>query len=558
MTLGRCVRPLFSLMTLLLVLSACGSGGGSNTTGTPEDANAFQQVSADDVLGEQAVTVSGLVSYERVPFEGRSYTGLDYDAMYTNPIRGVTVQAITASGNLLTSTQTDDTGFYSFKLPESTDLKIRIVAELASPDAAQWLIQVRDNTSNNALYVLEGSLVGTGNKANQTRNLHAASGWVNSAYTEERSAGPFAILSSVYDALILVTEAAPNMVLPALDIFWSPNNVAVSGNVRNGHIGTSFYSTSGPAIYLLGAANSDSDEYDRGVVQHEFGHYLEHEMSRSESLGGSHNMNSKLDIRVAFGEAWGNAFAGMASGDPIYRDSLGSRQELGFIIDVDDSTPYNKGWYSEASIQAILFDLFDGTDDEAGDNIELGFKPLYDILTSDAYADFEGFASIYAFIDLLKHQAPEHAAAITDLMHAQNIFGTGMYGENETNDANAAILLPVYNSIHVGQTINVCSDKRFQSYNGIDIRRLVKFTVPAEKTYQFTIARKGGAMSRTQPRMNIYQRGQRMSGSNRTANDMLSANRRLSAGTYILEIYEATNIEHGNGGGLACFDVRVN
>ena len=87
-----------------------------------------------------------------------------------------------------------------------------------------------------------------------------------------------------------------------------------------GEIGSSRYSA-GTGIFLVGAADQDTDEYDRHVIAHEFGHYLEHRFSRSDSFGGPHALTDQLDLRVAFGEAWGSAFAGMVTGQPVYVDA---------------------------------------------------------------------------------------------------------------------------------------------------------------------------------------------------------------------------------------------
>ena len=39
-------------------------------------------------------------------------------------------------------------------------------------------------------------------------------------------------------------------------------------------------------IYVLGAADNDTDEYDQHIVAHEFQHFLEDQVSRSDTPGG--------------------------------------------------------------------------------------------------------------------------------------------------------------------------------------------------------------------------------------------------------------------------------
>ncbi len=503
------------------------------------------------------VAVSGRITYDRIPFEGRSYKGLDYSKTVALPARGVTVQLLDGSSRVVQKTATDAQGAYTMQVNRDLSLRVRVVAELRGSNGAAWDIQVRDNTQGNAQYVLEGSLANVGSGPHQVRNLHAASGWTGEAYTAARSAAPFAILDSLYDAVQTVVAADPTLVLPPLSVYWSSGNIAIDGDLSEGHIGTSFYTSAGPSIYLLGAADNDSDEYDRGVVQHEFGHYLEHQLGRTESIGGSHSQTSRLDMRVAFGEAWGNAFAGMVSGDPVYRDSLGVSQSLGFAINVENRSFSNQGWYSEAAVQAFLYDLFDSQNDNS-DHLSLGFKPIYEVLTSPRYLDFAGFASVYAFAAELSNQHPDLQRDVAAMLEGSAIYGSGWYGEGETNDAGSAVALPLYHTAVLGQTVNLCSDSGFQDYNGLDVRRYIRITLPETRNYTIAANRNGGSLAQTNPQLRIFRRGAEVGSVENGTPNSENAQRYLNGGDYVFEIYEARNADgHPGNGGLACFDVRI-
>jgi len=564
------------IAALVAALSACGGGGGGSDQGKSSVGGGMQNPGLETETPSQVqnpvtpqetpvtppvqtakVTVSGRITYDRVPFEGRNYRGLDYSKTTIQPARGVTVQLVDSSNNPLYSGHTDADGHYSFAVDSNRQLRVRVLAELRGSGSAAWDIQVRDNTSGGAQYVLEGSLVSVGNGDNQTRHLHAASGWTGESYTEARSAGPFAVLDSLYDAVQAVVDVDPTVVMPPLRVYWSTDNIAIRGDLNQGHIGTSFYTSAGPAIYLLGAANNDSDEYDRGVVQHEFGHYLEHQLGRTESIGGSHNQLSRLDMRLAFGEAWGNAFAGMVSGDPIYRDSLGSGQSLGFAINVENRGFNNQGWFNEATIQAFLYDLFDDQQD-AADSLALGFKPIYEVLTSERYLAFDGFASVYAFSAELGNQRPDLAQAMAGMLVSSGIHGTGWYGAGETNNAGAALTLPVYHTANLGQTLNLCSDSDFQDYNGLDVRRYVRIQLPETRNYTISAVRKGGNLPKTNPQLRIFRQGMQVASLLSATPDSENGQRQLNSGSYVVEIYEESNAD-GNAvnGGLACFDLRI-
>lgn len=563
----------------LCLLSGCGNGGANDGSSSDVQNASRQSVSKQPteslvpvetttdeskqitpaIPAESNTTVlSGTITYDRVLFDGRYYKGLNYSTIEALPIRGVTVQVLNGNNSIIHSTQSNDLGEYSFDVTTNTNIRIRVLAELSGSGSASWNIKIKDNTNGNALYVLDGSLANTGDNETQTRNLHAASGWSGDSYQNARSASPFAALDSIYDSVQLVINASPNMVLPPLSVYWSERNIAINGNLSDGYIGTSFFTGAGPSIYLLGTANNDSDEFDRAVVQHEFGHYIEHELSRTESIGGSHSPSSHLDLRVAFGEAWGNVFAGMTSGDPIYRDSLGHGQALGFSINVQNRSYGKQGWFSEGSIQNILYNLFDDQN-EGADTLSFGFKPIFDVLTSPQYLDFDGFASIYPFIEILKQQQPDKTAQIDQLVKSFNINGSGLYGDNETNNGGSSVTLPIYQKLTLGQTINVCSDSNYQNYNGFDIYRYIRVSLPRSGNYNISAVKTSGGLSRSNPQIRIYQQGSSVAFLNSSLSNNESNTRWLASGNYIFEVYEQSNTDGDNNtGGLACFNITVN
>ena len=124
----------------------------------------------------------------------------------------------------------------------------------------------------------------------------------------------------------------------------------------------------------MGDAGNDTDEYDAHVVSHEFGHYFEDQFSRSDSIGGSHSLNARLDMRVAFGEGWGNALSGVVSGR-VYRDTFGSAQSNSFGFDLESNSFTRPGWFSEGSVQSILYDIMDSANDGA-DTVSAGIGPV--------------------------------------------------------------------------------------------------------------------------------------------------------------------------------------
>ena len=64
---------------------------------------------------------------------------------------------------------------------------------------------------------------------------------------------------------------------------------------------------------VLGEEDVDTDEYDRDILAHEWAHYFEDRVARTDSIAGGHSPADLLDLRVAFSEGWGNSFAAMAT-----------------------------------------------------------------------------------------------------------------------------------------------------------------------------------------------------------------------------------------------------
>src|SRR5688572_24662810 len=306
-----------------MLLSACGGGGGGG--GQPP----------------ASVTISGQITFDRIPFDAVLGNGLNPTSVAPAPARQVTVQAIAAQGGtVLATTTTDTSGNYSLSVASNTNMFIRARAEMIKTGAAPtWNFSVRNNTTagaNDALYALDGNSASSGS-ANSTRNLNAPSGFGTTNYTGERAAASFAILDTVFRAKELVLSAAPSTAFPELRLFWSNENRPTVNRFcpDDGDIGTSSYivfsqgelddcgQTNGDGIYILGDfTQGDTDEFDQSVIAHEFGHYFEDLFSRSDSIGGDHGgAGDLLDLRVAFGEGWSNAFSSMARGDVAYRDS---------------------------------------------------------------------------------------------------------------------------------------------------------------------------------------------------------------------------------------------
>jgi hypothetical protein len=421
------------------------------------------------------VTISGTAQYEFVP-PSANCNGLNFSNIQLRPIRQATIELIDASSDaVLDSGVTDDSGGFALSVDADTEVFLRLRAELKAAGGPSWDVDVRDNTSQiqlalaqRPLYVLDGADFNAGT-ANSTRDMTAATGWnaSTSSYSGMRAAAPFAVLDTIHQSMLLLLAEDPQLAFAPLDVFWSVNNSPTGSppdGQDTGEIGTSFY-LSGSGLFLLGAAGSDTEEFDDHVIAHEWGHYFEDTLSRSDSVGGAHGIGDQLDMRVAFGEGWATALSGMALDNPNYCDTFEAGGSAGFRIGIESpggiGTP---GWYNELSVMKIVYDLWDDVvaDD---DGMSIGFGPIYDVMTGEQ-ANTPAFTSIFSFAEALKRLYPQHAAFVDERLEAENITAGGItpYGDTEANQGpnGEPDVLPVYTAVVPdGSTINICSNSQF-------------------------------------------------------------------------------------------------
>ncbi len=467
----------------MLALSACGgSGGGGDGGGGSGPPPA-------------TVAVGGRITFDRVPFSATPGQGLDYAQTFEAPARRIVVEALRDNGNVLATTVTDDAGTYSVQVPASTSVRIRaraqsVVAATAGAPAS-WSVSVRNNTGGDALYVLDSPAFNSGSAA-QTRDLRAASGWGGNSYTSTRAAAPFALLDTVYASIrFVVDQGGYTGAFPSLDLYWSPQNMSSSDFSRtNGRIVTTGYFTFdggvGDGMYVLGnaalGAASDTDEYDQHVLAHEFQHYIEDKLSRSDSIGGAHSISDRLDLRVAFSEGFADAFSGMVLGDPLYRDSYGAGQSADVHADMEADPVNVRGWFGEASVASIAWDLFDTAPDgvDAG---SVGYAPMLSVFRSELRTGVP-FDSVFAFAAALKQRAGVDTALVNAVVSREQIVAASInpYANGETHDGGLPDTLPVYAQLTLnGPTAEVCGTADAGSYNKLGNRRLLRFNVPSAR-----------------------------------------------------------------------------
>ena len=498
----------------------------------------FSGCNPEPVAVGEGSKIIGTVTYDRVPSATNRYgeVRLDYDNIQLKTAKYVVVKALDENDQVLAETTTNDKGEYVLYVPKNTDVKIRVYARMFKKDV--WDLSVVDNTNMKAQYVIEGGLHDSGDGTTK-RDLRAASGWDGQNYSGPRDAAPFAILDSINTIMQKVVQASPNTTFPNLLVNWSPNNVAAGGDQSLGQIVTSNYDGDSN-LWILGDANSDTDEYDDHIIIHEWSHFFEDKFSRSDSIGGPHSAGDSLDIRVAFGEGFGNAMSAIATDNPIYFDTSGPNQSVGWSMNIENAAPENPGWFSEASVQRILYDLYDANNDGT-DRLQLGFKPIFNAMV-DKERNTNAFTSLFTFITALKSENPSEKNAIDNVVAGENISSIrDNYGNYRTNSAQGMYTKPVYRNLEAGKWVSQCNQNTFGVYNKLGNRTYMKVNIDSSDIYTISAKPYGGEYG--DPDIVLYKaeypfKSMGMSPLEGSSSDELTIN--LTPGQYIAEVYDAS------------------
>jgi hypothetical protein len=503
---SKSARPArLSLVALALSLAACGGGGSGGDGGS----------------SAAPVTISGALQYEFVP-PNANCQGLDFASTFVKPIRGATVQLVDDSNTELARTVSGDDGRYSFaNVPPNSDVLIRVRAELKRTGSPDWDVEVRDNVvdpdaasppalAERPLYAIVSEF-NTGT-ADQTRNLTARTGWDGSSYSSTRAAAPFAVLDTIYSVMQLVLSVDPNASFAPLDAFWSVNNTSAgdSIDIDSGELTTSFYSGDLDSLFLLGDASVDTEEFDDHVIAHEWGHYFEDNFSRTDSVGGQHGIGDRLDSRLAFGEGWASALAGIALDDPVYCDTGRPGTAEGLLaLGLEDGFYDAQGWYDEVSVLRLIYDLWDTTDnmfdDATGDELigaepdngSIGFAPIYDVMVGPQ-AFTETFTNIFSFASELRATLPPEDQAFLDnqLLREDMTPGFDKWAVGELNDASpdgqqSRDVLPLYVDMPVdGTVVNICANDDYDGAgegNKLATFRYLRMDIPSETRFDVRV-----------------------------------------------------------------------
>jgi Bacterial pre-peptidase C-terminal domain len=307
---------------------------------------------------------SGHAVYQKVEV---TETGLDPTRSVNVPIRGARVEVFDpVLGQLISASETNEQGEFLVAVPANRiGLAIRVLSRLRSAE-----VKVLDNTMANRLYVLSHDL-GDPDDTDEIDLVETT-----------RASGAFNILDTIQRANALVALSDPQFTTPPLTIYWSErNNESVLARLTGGAIRSTFFSLAANTAYILGDRSTDSDEFDDSVILHEYAHMLAARFSRDDSPGGPHVIGDILDPRLAWSEGWANFFSAAVRGTSIYLDTKGPGAPA-VRYDFEEDSPANDrpGYWSEASVDGLLWDLFDDNQDNV-DTAQFPFSSIWAAFT---------------------------------------------------------------------------------------------------------------------------------------------------------------------------------
>ncbi len=321
-------------------------------------------------------------------------TAIDH---WPKPVRFAEVRVTDSGGNIVQCAETDGTGAYSLPLKQNSGTYNVVLTSRANNNNVQAYIL--NDPTDNVEYTLSKS-VSSASSSSNVNIVAPATGTLEGA--------AFHILDQILNANIYLrtsTAGCSNSantnyfpgcstftVAPLISVYWAkgvnPGTYVGSSSV------ISFYLLGKRQLYLVGGVNgdvdcSDTDHFDTSVIVHEYGHFIEDMYAIPDNPGGSHNGDSIIDPRLAWGEGWADFFQAAVTGNAFYRDTWGNADgpcpnHIFINYDIPNNNPAldvpvnaGEGNFHEFSITRALWN---GLLTSGGD--VLGFSEIWTTVTA--------------------------------------------------------------------------------------------------------------------------------------------------------------------------------
>lgn len=338
------------ILFLILSLNLWGCGGSKGS---------------EQICQSSGTTVSGTATFENRVIDFNGFTGVRNN----QPIRFADVEVVrNSNGSVIASGATNGSGFFciDFGAPE-TDVYVRVLAKTNHPD---YNLRVK-NLGDTTIYSVKSNPFNSQDAPSFTKNLNAT---VNDGIS-----GAYKILDT-FERGVDFARQLTGTIPPGLRALWTVGSDPGTGFSMD---------PNGAFIQINGGA--DPDEYDTGVIYHEFGHFMSEVYSKDSSPGGPHSpVDNTLDIRLSWSEGWASFISGAIRNDRFILDVTGGDPpNNGFSLLVDlESTPssvVDDEVYTtnELAVAKSLWDIFDNNvENEPFDGLNTGLSPIWDVITN--------------------------------------------------------------------------------------------------------------------------------------------------------------------------------
>ena len=332
------------------------------------------------------VTVTGTINYQKRVYT-RPSTNLD-EAIVLTPLVGAKVEASTVTQGVVGTVFTNTLGVYSLTFDYNNSFDLDVYGANAS-------VEVGTN-------VLNGSV--TGIYKNKIATAQTAAATYSLDIKETENSGAYNIYMQL-DKGRQWFEGNGKSFTKTINAVWPTNQ------------GT-FYDVGLNAIYLLGVTggNSDPDEFDDDVILHEFGHLAIEAFSKDHSAGGSHSIQSKIDLRLAWSEGAATWVSCAIRGNSTYVDSTGSLSGTKTLANsYDNSVPssLSKEAGNEVAVTYVLLKAASENSDKTVVDVLSGFRALPSSLSNE-HISMDTFHDLWTGNDLSTHYKNREMSFQTD------------------------------------------------------------------------------------------------------------------------------------------------
>lgn len=301
------------LFLFIFVASGCGGGFRSiSSSGTTTFAEPAYCSTVTSYSPSITVTANATYFYRPTVYVGGSDAYILSGNPVSDNIPGAEVIVKNSNGEIVQCSFTDESGNISLSLPKSAGTYSLVVQSRALNNLIK--VSVLNEINANQPYSISKSFSLAGTET--TFGAGTLTAYARKSESAAIEGGAFHILKAIFDAnkYIRVQTSQPSWVAEKVTVYWQAgfNPYSYLG-FPNSLI--SFYSSGKRQLFILGGkdgnvSTADTDHFDRAVIIHEYGHFLEDVYAKSDSPGGSHNGNFIIDPRLAWSEGWAYFFQG--------------------------------------------------------------------------------------------------------------------------------------------------------------------------------------------------------------------------------------------------------